>query len=292
MYQPFTNTSASRNTPSNSSQSRWPASSFGKSNFRRYHATLLCGNPGPTGLNPCPPSALESNGNSTAQSCGKFTVRQVASPNDALAGPPLDPALSRCNAFGQSSPRWNFQPKSIDVLSRGDSAARAAATIRKIAANLTARDVNFMRMLITHSFLHGKHFVAVRRQMDVEYHTAAVLILAASAPEFTARMSSHRVTGHDVSQPRKIPIHRSPRVDSRGGKILHDEGVVIVSEQCHLRRPVHAHREPLHDIIFDRPRDLRRQPVKVVEILRNGPHVKNASRISVHQEQRKRISIR
>ena len=49
--------------------------------MRRYQPTLFCGKPSPIALNPWEASALESNGSSTAQSCGRSTGRQLASLN-------------------------------------------------------------------------------------------------------------------------------------------------------------------------------------------------------------------
>src|ERR1019366_9411877 len=119
MSQPLTHTVASRNTPSNVSQMRLPSSSFGNSNVRRYQAKLFVGYFTPKVLNPWLPSAAQSNGNSTAQSCGTLTTRQKESENFSDAGPEPVPEFSRWSASGQSSPRWNFQPASSERCSRG-----------------------------------------------------------------------------------------------------------------------------------------------------------------------------
>ena len=69
----------SRYTPSNSSHTRLPASAAGRSNVLRYQPVLLWGNPSPTALKPCAPSAVRSKGCSIAQSWGRSTFRQLAS---------------------------------------------------------------------------------------------------------------------------------------------------------------------------------------------------------------------
>ena len=54
----------------------------------------------------------------------QIDVAPVTSLNNlSEAGPVLAPALSRCSASGQSSPRWNFQFASSERCSRGKSAA-------------------------------------------------------------------------------------------------------------------------------------------------------------------------
>src|ERR1019366_6142535 len=102
--------------------------SFGNSNVRRYQAKLFVGYFTPKVLKPWLPSAAQSNGNSTAQSCGRLTTRQKESENFSDAGPEPVPEFSRWSASGQSSPRWNFQPASSERCSRGDSAAESCVT--------------------------------------------------------------------------------------------------------------------------------------------------------------------
>src|SRR5664279_4791607 len=128
MHHPLTHTVASRNTPSNVSQMRLPSSCLDNSNVRRYQAMLFVGYFTPSVLKPWLPSAAQSNGSSTAQSCGRLTVRQKESENFSDAGPEPVPEFSRCSASGQSSPRWNFHPASSERCSRGESAKASCAT--------------------------------------------------------------------------------------------------------------------------------------------------------------------
>jgi hypothetical protein len=54
--------------------------------------------------------------------------------NRSVIGPELVPKWDKSDAFGQSSPRWNFQSKSNEKWSRGDSAAGNLAAHDKIQA--------------------------------------------------------------------------------------------------------------------------------------------------------------
>src|SRR5262245_33910189 len=94
--------------------------SAGIVNVLRYH-------PMPHGKNAVQLANLESNGDSTLQSCGKSTVRQAESSNDASA------------AFG-SSPWKNFH-SSISSVSRASSVASAAgAALSNVATATAARN--------------------------------------------------------------------------------------------------------------------------------------------------------
>ena len=87
-----------------------------------------------------------------------------------------------------------------------------------------------------------------------------------------------------IAQGGEFAGHRDRHVGFRGQIRFDDEGVVVVGEQGDLAGAVQSHGKAPHHVIFDRRRHRHRQVVKVVEIIGNGPDVKDAPAIPVHEQ--------
>src|ERR1017187_10339848 len=141
---------ALRKIPSNSTEMRRPASLAGSTNSRRYHPILVSGYSRPSGLAPCPIKVRSlTNGSSTAQSCGRSTLRHAESSNRGAAGPPAEPALAKVPvprslpkpkslSGSLALPSAKRQPKSSSNRSRGAPGRSVAFVAAPTCANAVA----------------------------------------------------------------------------------------------------------------------------------------------------------